>query len=127
MQNKTAMQQAIDFPKRYTRYNMEDYFQVDVDDFFTGKFLFLSAREVDIIVDDKILEDVETVDKKGVLVSTYCYTYKRYMKFLIVNYKAKPWHNNYTIRRGFTRTMQIDDMAFHGTKEDYIRWMEIIK
>ena len=47
------------------------------------------------------------------------------MRFLIVNYKAKPWHNNYTIRRGFTRTMSISDMAFHGTKQDYIEWMKI--
>jgi hypothetical protein len=106
---------------------MEDYFQTDVDDFDSGSFLFLSAKEVDIIVDDKLMEDIGEVDKKGIIVSTYCYTYSRYMKFLIINYKAKPWHNNYTIKRGFTRTMNIDDMAFQGTKDDYIEWMKIVE
>lgn len=123
--NNMQPTKELTFPKRYTRYTMEDYFQLDVDDFCSGDFLFLSAKEVDIIVDDKLMEDIEEYDKKGTIVSTYCYTYKCYMRFLIVNYKAKPWHNNYTIRRGFTRTMSISDMAFHGTKQDYIEWMKI--
>jgi len=103
---------------------MEDYFQVEVDDFITGEFLFLSAKEVPIKVDEWILRDVQSVDQTGWIVSTYCYTYHCFMKFLIVGYEAKPWHNDYTIRRGFTRTMNIDDMAYHGSEKDYLEWMQ---
>lgn len=119
------MTETLVFPKRYTMYTMEDFFQTDVDDFDSGSFLFLSAKEVAIKTDEKLLSDVEWVAEKGTIVSTYCYTYKCYMKFLIVDYKAKPWHNDYTIRRGFTRTMNIDDMAFHGSTNDFIEWMKI--
>lgn len=115
----------IVFPKRNTRFEMEDFFQLDVDDFTTGIFLFLSAKEVDIITDKELLEDVEWVSEKGIIVSTYCYTYSSYMKFLIVDFRVKPWHNTYTVRRAFTRTMGIDWMAFHGSKEDFIEWMKI--
>jgi hypothetical protein len=125
MNKLTPQDNVVGFPKKFTRYLMEDYFQTEVDDFDTGRFLFLSAKEVDIVTDDVIFENTEQVDEKGIIVSAYCYNYKRYMKMLIVNYKLKPWHNNFTVRRRFVGTMPIDDIAFHGTKEDYIEWMNI--
>ena len=51
-----------DFPKRYTKYTMEDYFQTDVDDFDSGSFLFLSAKEVDIIVKGVIYLFLEKIE-----------------------------------------------------------------
>lgn len=112
-----------EFPKRNTKFIMEDFFQTDVDDFETGVFMFISEKQVKIIVDDKLMEDCEWVAETGTIVSVYCFNYKRYMKLLCVEFRAKPYHNSYTIRRGFIRTHAIDDMAFQGTREDFIEWM----
>ena len=36
---------AVTFPKRNTRFRLEDFFQVEVDDFHSGEFLFLRAKQ----------------------------------------------------------------------------------
>lgn len=106
---------------------MADYFQIEVDDFIDGHFLLLSAKEVDVITNDEIMSMCESVAETGWLISTYCYTYSQYMKLLLVQFKSKPWENNYTIRREFCHTMPIDYMADNMSKDEYIDWMEIIK
>ena len=113
------------FPKRNTRFKLEDFFQVEVDDFNNGYFLFLSAKKVKTKSDEKLMEDVESFDEYGWVISTWCYSCKYYYKIFVCNYKSKPWHNNYHIRSHLSAINGCDGFTATETIEEFISWMDL--
>lgn len=63
--------EVLGFPKRNTRFKLEDFFQVSVDDFHSGDFLFLSAKKVRTKSDERLLEEVDYFDEYGWVISTW--------------------------------------------------------
>jgi hypothetical protein len=114
------------FPKRNTRFKLEDFFQVEVDEFNHGNFLFLSAKKVKVILNDKLLEEIESIDEDGWVISTYCYDTKFHYKIFICDYKARAWRNNYNIRSLISLLNCCDGFSVHSPIQDFIEWMEII-
>lgn len=112
------------FPARNTKFKIGDFFQVEVDDFIDGDFLFISADIIKIKRNKHIWEDCEAVDKYGWKIKTYCYTYKRYWDILICNYKSKPWHNHYHIEGNIAAANRCDGYCLTGDVQDFIEWMQ---
>jgi hypothetical protein len=115
---------AVTFPNRNTKFSLEDFYQVEVDDFRHGHFLFLSATKVKIRTDAVLFQDVESVDEYGWIVSTYSYTVHYYEKILLCNFKAIPWHNHYKIRGRLASLNGCDGYAIENTTEEFIEWMK---
>lgn len=116
---------AVTFPKRNTKFKLQDFFQVEVDDFNNGNFLFLSAKKVKTKSNEKLREEVESFDEYGWLISTWCYDCKYYYKIFVCGYKPKAWKNNYHIRGLLSDLNAGDGYAVHDTIEDFIEWMEV--
>ena len=120
-----ALLDAVTFPKRNTKFKLADFFQVEVDEFHQGVFLFLSAKKVKTTTDSKLFENIEFVDEYGWVISTYCYSSNYYYKIFICQYRAKPWHNNYHIRSYLAGINGCDGYTVVDTIEDFVDWMEV--
>lgn len=127
MENLTAEQilEGKTWPKRNTKFTLEDFFQTDVDEFHSGDFLFLSAKDIELKTSDKLFEMVESVDERGWIISTYCYTTKAYTKILLFGCRAKAWQNGYHIRYEIA-FINNADYAFKEDCNDFIDWMSLL-
>lgn len=112
-------------PKRNTRFILDDFFQVSVDEFHRGTFLFLSAKKVKTKFNNKLLEDVESFDEYGWVISTYCYDYKSYHKIFVCEYKQKPWKNHYHIEALLSSLNCCHGYAVNNSIEEFFDWMKI--
>jgi len=115
----------LEFPKRNTKFKLESFFQLDVDEFEHGYFLFLSAKQVYIKTNKYLLEKTKNVDNKGYIISTYCYNNKSYHKILICEYKQMPWENHYHIESHLAGANGCDCFAVNETIEEFLTWIEI--
>lgn len=118
---------TIQFPKRNTRFTIEDFFQIEVDNFRDGIFMFISADIVKIKWNKHLTENCDSIDKYGWKIQTYCYTYKMYYNILICNYKQKPWKNHYNIESNIAHANKCDGFSVEGDINDFIEWMKIEK
>lgn len=116
----------LEFPKKNTKFRIESFFQLDVDEFEDGNFLFLSAKEVYIKTDKYIKDKTKNVDNKGWIISTYCYTNKWYHKILVCEYKQMPWENHYHIESALAGVNGCDCFAVNETIEEFLTWIEIL-
>jgi hypothetical protein len=118
---------AVTFPKRNTRFKLDDFFQVKVDDFHSGEFLFLSAKKVKTKSDAKLLDEVESFDEYGWIISTWCYNFKYYYKIFVCQYRQKAWKNHYHIESMLAGLNGCDGYAVNNTIEEFTEWMEVSK
>lgn len=113
-----------EFPKRYTRFILQDFHQIDVDDFYDGDFMFSSAKEIKVKTNDDVNADVISVEEIGWIVKVYDYNNHYYVKILICDYTSKPWHNNYVIKGKLCRANDCDYWGDY-TLEGFLEWIEI--
>lgn len=118
---------AVTFPKRNTRFKLDDFFQVEVDDFHSGKFLFLSAKKVKTKSDEKLLDEVESFDEYGWVISTWCYDCKYYYKIFVCQYRQKAWKNHYHIESMLAGLNGCDGYAVNSPIEEFVEWMDVSK
>jgi len=116
----------LEFPKRNTIFKLEDFFQVDVDDFHRGTFLFLSVKQVKTKSDEKLLEYIDGFDEYGWIISTYNYDLKCYYKIFVCKYTQKAWKNHYRIEGMLSGLNGCNGSAGNITIKEFIEWMEII-
>ena len=116
---------AVAFPKRNTRFKLEDFFQVAVDDFHSGEFLFLSVKKVKTKSDEKLLDEVESFDEYGWVISTWCYDCKYYYKIFVCQYRQKPWKNHYHIE-GMLANLNGCDSNSNIPISDFVEWMDVV-
>lgn len=128
MKNKTEddIAGAISFPKRNTRFKLEDFFQVQVDVFYSGEFLFLSAKKVRTKSDKELLDELESFDEYGWVISTWCYNYKCYHKIFVCQYRQKAWKNHYRIENMLAVLNGCDIYAGNNNINAFIEWMEFL-
>lgn len=112
------------FPKKNTRFKLQDFFQTEVDEFHDGEFLFLSAKEKYVKTDRYLQDKTKNVDNKGWVISTYCYTNKSYHKILVCKYKPMPWENHYHIETQLAGVNGCDGYSVNDTIEEFISWMK---
>lgn len=111
-------------PKRFDRFILSDFFQTEVDEFHDGHFLFLSAKEVKLKINEKLSEMIDYNSEKGFIISTYCYSTKQYHKIFVFDCKQKGWQNNYDIRCLLATLNGCDENAVQSDIKDFIEWME---
>jgi hypothetical protein len=123
---KQKAKELVDkFPKRNTKFKVESFFQVSVDDFHDGEFLFLSAKKVNTKTDEKLLNEIESVDEYGWVISTWCYDCKYYYKIFVCEYKQRAWKNHYHIESKLASLNGCDGYSLNITIDEFIEWMEI--
>lgn len=110
-------------PKRNTKFKLEDYFQIDVDDFHNGNFLFLSAQKVKTKINEDLTNRIESYDEYGWIISTYCYDYSIYHKIFICEHKLNPWQNHYHAEMELACANNCDGYAVNNSLSDFIEWM----
>lgn len=109
----------MDFPKKYTKFRIEDFFQTDVDEFYSGDFMFLSYKKIAIRGSKFILDNVKNWDEYGHVISVYSYTNKRYFKILVMEYNQKAWKNHYHIEMEFAQQNNAE-YFFHSSIEEFL-------
>ena len=114
----------IIFPKHNTRFKLDDFFQVEVDSFHSGEFLFLSAKKVKTIISDSIINDIKTFDEYGWIINTYCYNFKSYFKIFVCPYDTNGYVNNYEIRAIFAMENDCDGYSVNSPIEEFLEWMD---
>jgi len=112
------------FPKRNTRFRLSDFFQIDVDDFHSGNFLFLSAKKVKTNTDSDLMNDIHSCDEFGWVISTYCYDYKMFYKIFICEYLQMAWKNHYHIEVSLSALNKCDGYSANNTIHDFVEWMD---
>jgi len=116
---------ALTFPKRNTKFKLQDFFQVEVDDFHSGEFLFLSAKKVKTKHNEKLLQDVDSFDEYGWIISTWCYDCKYYYKIFICQYQQKDWKNNYHIESLLAELNGCDGYSVNDNITEFVQWMDV--
>ncbi len=119
--------ETFNFPKRNTRFKLEDFFQVEVDDFHSGYFLFLSAKKVKTRGSEKLLSEVESFDEYGWIISTWSYDYKFYYKIFVCQYRQKAWKNHYHIESLLAELNGCDGYSVNNSIEEFVEWMNVSK
>lgn len=114
----------LDFPAKYDKFSLSDFFQTDVDEFHSGDFILLSIKQVKMKGNEKLSEMVESLADMGWMASTYCYTHSRYLKILVGEYVPKPWKNHYHIE-GNIASENGADHFIHGTIEGFKEWATV--
>jgi hypothetical protein len=114
----------ISFPKRNTKFKLEDFFQTEVDEFHYGDFLFLSAKKIKTKSNDKLLDKVESYDEYGWVISTWSYTRKYFYKIFVCQFRPKGWGNAQKIKSLLAELNGCDDFAINNSIADFIDWME---
>lgn len=118
------MENKLQFPKKNEKFKIENFFQLEVDEFEDGKFLFISAKEVYIKTNKYLQDKTESVNNKGYIVSTYCYNNKSYHKILVCKYKSMPWENHYHIESQLASANRCDCFAINETIEEFLSWID---
>lgn len=118
------MNNKLEFPKKNTRFKIESFFQLDVDEFEHGIFLFLSAKEVYIETNKYLKDKTKNIDNKGHIISTYNYTNKSYHKILICEFTSMPWENHYHIESNLANANGCDGYSVNESIEQFLTWMD---
>ncbi|MFY8160229.1 MAG: hypothetical protein ACOVNU_02785 [Candidatus Kapaibacteriota bacterium] len=114
----------VTFPKRNTKFRLEDFFQTEVDEFYKGDFLFLSAKKVKTKSNDKLLDKLKFFDEYGWVISTWSYTRKYYYKIFVCQFKQKGWENEYRIRWSLAELNGCDDYSINTSIAEFLDWMQ---
>ena len=118
-------EQTQKFPKRNTRFELEDFFQIAVDDFHSGEFLFLSAKKVKTESNKNLIDLVESFDEYGWVISTWCYNLKCYLRIFVCEYKQKMWKNSFHIESILAQLNGCNGYAVNSSIEEFVEWMKI--
>ena len=114
----------ISFPKRNTKFKLEDFFQTEVDEFHYGDFLFLSAKKVKVKSNDKLLDKIKIIDEYGWVISTWSYDRRYYFKIFVCQFNNIAYANEYHIRRSLAELNGCDEYAINNSIAEFLDWME---
>lgn len=117
----------VTFPKRNTKFRLEDFYQSKVDEFHNGDFLFLSAKKIKTKSNDKLLDKVKIIDEYGWVISTWSYNNKYYFKIFVCQFNNKGWENEFRIRRLLAELNGCDEYAINKSIAEFLDWMQISK
>ena len=114
-------------PKRFEKFVLDDFFQLDVDEFENGYFLFLSVKKVKPKLNEKVTKMIDRIDDTGFIISTYCYCWKSYYKIFVCDYMQKPWQNEFHIRDMLATLNGCHGFAVQSDMVDFTDWMRSLK
>jgi hypothetical protein len=109
---------------KYDKFRLTDFFQIAIDDFCDGDFMFLSVKNVKTKVDDSVNKRLKRIDEHGWIISTWSYYLKRHYKIFVCDYAQSGWENSYHLSSDIANLNGCDGYAQCSSIQDFSEWVQ---